>query len=181
MNTNNGKAKCWISITQAGSFQSQRLLSFLLCIGLNKTLVTWKWVSGPLNLVFTVLHCNIVTVGVGGVYWNLVVHVSNLHPEDIFRTTEPYVTKLGMMMHHILECWSCETVGLLFSRLRSHSQCWDKSMPFFTRAIPKGLTNQGYVCMFYVYVMCLFRIVFNWCKIWTCEKSRGDPVRLTGL
>ena len=29
-------------------------------------------------------------------------------------------------------------------------------LPFFMRAIPKGLTLD-YVCMFYVYVMCMFR------------------------
>ena len=28
------------------------------------------------------------------------VHVSHLCPDDIFRTTEPYTTKLGMIIHH---------------------------------------------------------------------------------
>ena len=40
-----------------------------------------------------------------------------------------------------------------------------------------------YVYMFYVCKMCMFGngIVFNLCQIWSSEKPRGDPVRLTGL
>ena len=45
--------------------------------------------------------------GGGGAYWNQVVRLAHLCPDEIFRTTKLYATKIGRMglvHHHDQEC-----------------------------------------------------------------------------
>ena len=56
-------------------------------------------------------------------------------------------------------------------------------LPFFMRAFTKGNIFRIMFVLglhIYIYIMCMFCIIFNLCEIWICVKPWGDPVRLTG-